>query len=279
MNQQIRTHHDTGRVLWLSNEKIELGIALDYGIRIIHLSCAGMENLFYRQPGDCSDGHITDQGWRLYGGHRFWLAPESELSTFPDNQPVSYRLLPDGAEIIQQADPWLQVEKTVTVHFMDNGTIELIHTIKNIASATAQFALWGITTLAAGGTAEISFAGTDLSDNLVPRRTVSLWANTNLHDPRVCFHDDKVCIKQLPMDQFFKIGVYSKNGYMYTENLGQRLEILFEPNTIEQLADYGSNAEVYLDRNFMELETLGISHSIEPGQSVSHKEIWRIMPV
>ena len=279
MIQEIRTDPDGSRILWLADGKTELAIALDYGIRITHLSCAGMQNLLYRQPRDGSDGQVTAQGWRLYGGHRFWLAPESEASTYPDNQPVQYRLLPNGAEVTQPADPWLQVEKTIRVCFREDGTVEVTHRAKNTAATTLHAALWGVTTLAAGGTAEISYEGADLSDSLVPRRTVSLWGSTNLGDPRVQFTADKIAFRQLPMDDFFKIGVYSKEGFMYTENLGQRLEIRFEPHTIEQLADYGSNAEVYFDRNFMELETLGILQAIAPGESASHTETWRLTTV
>lgn len=279
MIQEIRTDPHTGRTLWLSDGNTELGIALDYGIRITHLSCVGMKNLMYCQPQDGSDGQVTPQGWRLYGGHRFWLAPESDASTYPDNQPVQYQLFDDGAEVTQPVDPWLQVEKSVRIRFLEDGTVAIVHTAKNTAADTLHYALWGITTLAAGGTAEVSYEGSDLSDNLVPRRTVALWANTCLGDPRVSFLSDKISFRQLPLDDFFKIGVFSKRGYMYTENFGQRLEIFFEPHQVEQLADYGSNAEVYFDRNFMELETLGILQAIAPGQSASHQEIWRLKAI
>ena len=63
MQSEIRTDDQLGRILWLSDGKTEIGVALDFGIRVMHLSCVGLENLFYRQPADLSDGLITEEGW------------------------------------------------------------------------------------------------------------------------------------------------------------------------------------------------------------------------
>ena len=56
MISYINDHKDMGRMLWLEQNDIQIGIALDYGIRVRHLSIKGMENLYYEQPSDLSDG-------------------------------------------------------------------------------------------------------------------------------------------------------------------------------------------------------------------------------
>jgi hypothetical protein len=43
--------------------------------------------------------------------------------------------------------------------------------------------------------------------------------------------------------------------------------------------DFGSSSEVYCDHRFIELETLGSVTLLEPGETVSHKEIWEIYPI
>ena len=48
-----------GKVLWVTTDYAEVGIALEFGIRVVHLSCPGMENLYYEQPADLSDGNAT----------------------------------------------------------------------------------------------------------------------------------------------------------------------------------------------------------------------------
>ena len=45
MNHYINTHPEMGRMLWLEQGDIQIGVALDYGIRVRHLSIKGMENM------------------------------------------------------------------------------------------------------------------------------------------------------------------------------------------------------------------------------------------
>ena len=80
MQIEHRMDAKRGNLIWLSDGRTEAAAALDFGIRIVHLSCAGKPNLFYSQPDDLSDGLATEAGWRIYGGHRFWSSPESTAS-------------------------------------------------------------------------------------------------------------------------------------------------------------------------------------------------------
>ena len=36
-----------GKVLWVTTDYAEVGIALDFGIRVVHISCPGMEKVVY----------------------------------------------------------------------------------------------------------------------------------------------------------------------------------------------------------------------------------------
>ena len=38
--------------------------------------------------------------------------------------------------------------------------------------------------------------------------------------------------------------------------------------------DYGSNNETYTTRNYMEVESLGSLHTLQPGDTVEHVEEW-----
>ena len=59
----IKNDPNLGRIYFMTDGKLDVGVALDFGIRIVHLSCAGMENLYYSQPADLSDGFTTPDGW------------------------------------------------------------------------------------------------------------------------------------------------------------------------------------------------------------------------
>ena len=70
-------------------------VPLSYGIRIGHFALCGGENVFYEQPKDMTE-LTTPEGWRLRGGHRFWVAPESEKTYCPDVLFPCYKLLYSG---------------------------------------------------------------------------------------------------------------------------------------------------------------------------------------
>lgn len=261
------------RMLLLSDGKTEVGVALDFGIRVIHLSCAEQENLFYQQPLDCSDGFFKPTGWRLYGGHRMWLAPQNQQVYHGDNTPIHYTLLESGVVVTQDLDPLSGLEKELTILFADDGHIRLNHRFYNRTDHVITGASWSINTFDQGGKAIVHFKGTDRSD-LTPRRIVSLWGNTNLGDPRLLFTEDSLTVTHTPLDAFFKLGLYSKTGTAIFENKNQRLTLSFGVPPLESLCDGGCNFELYMCSKFIELEPLGEIVSIAPGQYATHWEEW-----
>lgn len=262
------------RILWLVGNGAKLGIALDFGIRIVYAACEGMENLFYEQPDDLSDGYCTPEGWRLYGGHRMWPAPESELCSAPDNAPIRWIPEKNGVLLLQEPDTVIGLEKSLRLRFAEDGGILLEHSLKNVSDRQIVCASWGISSVAPGGIARVDFSP-DGQPALQPQRTVALWQDTALDDPRFHFSKDSLTATFLPLDNFCKIGLYSRRGRVVYENNRQRLIMTFAAPPIDCLADGGCNFELFLCRHFMELETLGTLSSLAPGETASHWETWR----
>ena len=263
-----------GRVLWISDGNTDLAVALDFGIRIVHLSCSGDENLFYEQPLDCSDG-FTEGEWRLYGGHRLWLAPESYDSYYSDNAPVRYTVCENGILFEQELDPLLKVYKRLLLNIDADGSIRVEQQIENASDQVIEGAAWGVNTLDGGGEAEIAFGCMD-AGGFNPQRTVSLWSDTNLSDPRLCFEKDRVIARHMPLQDYLKIGLYCKPGKAVFWNKGQRFELTFDSDDLELYPDNGCNFELYMCKQFMELESLGKKTRILPGQCATHTEVWRL---
>lgn len=274
----VRNTDRWGKVLWLQNDVLEMGIALEFGIRIVHISCIGCENLFYVQPADASDGFVTEKGWKLYGGHRIWMAPESDDSYYPDNDPVSYELTENGAQIIQNVDPLLGIRKRLRIEFLADGGVRLTQSVENAGTKPIFGASWGVNTLDAGGTAQIYFTN-DGRKGYTPHRVVSLWSDTNLHDPRLSFSKEMLVARHMPLQDYLKIGLYCIDGRAVFENKGQRLTLLFDSNGLEKYPDNGCNFELYMCSRFTELETLGTKANLLPGQSTSHSETWYLTKV
>ena len=136
-------------------------------------------------------------------------------------------------------------------------------------------ASWGINTLDGGGVAEINFScGTRGGYN--PKRVVSLWSDTDLHDPRLHFTKDTLQATYIEMDGYLKLGLYSNPCRAVFRNKGQQLTISADTAPMDRYMDNGCNFELYMCRRFMELETLGVRTQCLPGQSACHTEVWQL---
>lgn len=259
--------------LWLSDGRLEVAAPLTHGIRISHLALRGMDNLMYCQPDD-ADYLTTPEGWRVYGGQRFWLAPEGAESYWPDNLPVAWEALEDGVCLRQQEDPWLHVQKTVTIRFLPSGQVEVMHQAKNTGTQPRTCSPWAVTTLAPGGRAVVPFPAAASEYN--PTRFVALWGDTDLHDPRLHFAKDSLTVQFQPYSEYLKLGLSARAGRAVLENRGQRFIKEFPWMEGVAYPDGGCNFELYLCEQMQELETLGPTVTLQPGESVAHTEIWTV---
>lgn len=263
-----------GRILWLKEAGIQLGIALDFGIRVVHLSLEGMDNLYYEQPADLSDGFGTPDTWKLRGGHRMWTSPESDDSYHPDDDPISYTMLSNGVLLEQQTDPIQGVKKFLQITF-EGETVRLEHRFQNMTDKAIRAASWGINTLSGGGKAYMPFPGTPAGD-FVPKRVISLWGQTSMADLRLQWAADSLTVEHRAIPGYFKAGFYCSEGIATYENKGQKLTITYGVPPITALPDLGCNFEIYMCPEFIELETLGVTADMQPGESVSHWECWQL---
>lgn len=275
-HDRIESYRHFGRCLFLSNGTLELIIPLDFGIRILGLRPPGGENLFYEQPA--ADALFTTPGgWRLYGGHRFWLAPENERSYWPDNSPVEHELHDGGVVLRQPADGFLDVEKSLDINFGDDPeAVAVTHRAINRGGADLRCGLWGISTLRAGGTASVPFSGT--GDEYSPTRSLSVWENYSLSDERLRFGDNVVYVDQLPVYAPFKIGLACREGEMRYDNGGYGFTIRFDVDPGRIYPDANSAAQIYTHRDMLEIESLSPLVSLAPGDSAEHKEYWTVTP-
>jgi hypothetical protein len=203
------------------------------------------------------------------------MAPESQESYCPsENAPVSYTVFSDGVLLEQATEPLLQIGKRLRITCLEDGSVALDHEIINRSSETITGASWGVNTLDGGGVAEINFNGERAYN---PRRVVSLWGHTNLHDPRIHFEKDSVTATHMAdVTDYFKIGLYVQPGEAVLENKGQKLTISFDVAPMADCIDGGCNFELFLCPKFMELETLGVKTEIAPGKTAAHRETWHL---
>ena len=273
MRWEENIHPEFGRCLHADNGIVELIIPLEYGIRIGHFSFVNGENVFYCQPKDMKE-LTTEQGWRLYGGHRLWLAPEQEDTYSPDNEPISYEIQDDKIVVMQPVDPWTKVKKSMLISFNHDASVEVTHRIENCGLESLTRSMWCVSVVAPGGTEYISLGRQEGSMSHWHR--ISWWDHTCLGDVRATYKKDEIRIEHLPIDEKYKIGVahpvqpirYINNGIVFEK------EYELQPDQI--YPDGNVSFETFFCRHMAEIESLSPLYNLAPGESAEHKEIWRL---
>lgn len=273
MNTKIVNHSLWGKTLFADNGIIEIGVPLEFGLRITYLSYRGSENLFFEQPKDMTD-LTTSEGWRIYGGHRLWIAPESDDTYYPDNNPILYEISDNAITIIQQKDPWIMIEKSMEISFPTDDSLQVIHKVKNINSITRTCAIWPVTSVAPGGTQIIPLHYSE--SGCAPLHRISTWFYTNLGDERATYNRDSIILKHKPTSERYKIGIGHPNGHISYSNKGVVFEKTFCVYPEKEYTDGNVSYETFMCDHMVEIESLSPLYNIKPGQCAQHTEIWTL---
>lgn len=273
MNIKIINHPVWDKTLFADNNIIEIGIPLEFGIRIGHLSYKNEENLFYEQPKDSKD-LCTPEGFRVRGGHRLWLAPESEKVYYPDNHPIKYEIAGDTIRLFQEEDPWLGVKKSIEITFAGDEEIRIKHSVVNTKQQTREFALWGVTSVAPCGKVYIPLRQRE--NGYDPLHTVTMWDYTSLGDERAQYTREAITLAHKPIEQKYKIGVGHPNGPVTYENKGVVFEKSFEIDLSAEYPDGGVSFETFMCTHMVEIETLSPLFEIGYNEQAEFVEYWRL---
>ena len=257
----------------LSNGTVEVVLTTDVGPRVAAYRFVGGENMLSELPD-----RRPNTEFRIWGGHRLWLAPEAKDRTaLPDNHPLEHRQESDGTfRVIAPADAG-GIQKEMAVRLDAEGTgVTVEHRVTNRGLWGAELAPWAITILRGGGTALLPQEPYRRhEDALLPARPIVLWYYTDLTDPRLTLGSKYLRVRTDAGNQEpLKIGAGNKQGWMAYHVEGALFLKRFPHEEGAVYPDYGSNAEIYTQRSFIELESLGPLRKLEPGASVTHVERW-----
>jgi len=260
----------------VKNGALSLWITHAVGPRIIGLSVGAGSNLLAVLP-DATTITPTGKLYRFHGGHRLWRGPEDlELTYVPDDKPVTVsNVSAFGLAFAQPPEQLSGIQKRMTVTLPDDtATVVIDHEISNQGNELAELAPWAITQLRPGGFGILPMS--QAATGLLPNRRLTLWPYTQMNSSHIEWGDRYVFVHANMLDNKLKIGWANPDGW-----LGYWIDdILFVKQAAFQdgadYVDYGSSTECYCDPRFLELETLGPRTTLEPGESVSHRETWRL---
>jgi hypothetical protein len=262
----------------LYNKEVEMIVTTDVGPRIIHFGFIGDRNILYVSPED--SGKTGGNDWRIYGGHRLWIAPEAmPLSYHPDNSAVEYAFRNGMLTVTapKESTSGIRKEMQITLSAGSNE-VTVAHCLTNENPFDMQLSVWAISALAPGGCAIVPQEPYgEGNDFLLPARPLALWQYTKMNDPRWVWGEKYILAQHDPsLADEQKIGVLNKQGWA-AYYLNKTLLIKkFDYNAQSLYPDYGCNNEVYINGAFLELETLGPLIILAAGKTAVHIERWEL---
>jgi len=283
VNVEVIEYKNYGKCLKISNDLVKVIVTVDVGPRIINYSFLNGENIMFEdvERNFSESGEAFDRfgggTWYIYGGHRLWTSPEGyPKSYYPDNDPVPYTILPDGAVFSPVEQKWNQYKMEIEVHLAeDSSEVNLIHRLTNCAAWSVTLAPWCLTVLAPGGYEIVAQPTVDTG--LLGNRLIALWPYTKLTDNRITWGDRYFALRQDETNtDKAKIGINSEHGVsMYFIN-GDLFVKKFSPIPNGNYPDGGMSFETFTNNLFLEMETLGEISEIAPGATVEHAETWAL---
>ncbi len=259
----------------LSNGLIDVIITGDVGPRLIHFGFTGAGNEFYNDPDAL--GYSGD-AWQLYGGHRFWHAPEDLTRTYlPDNSPVEVSEQ-NGSVLIQQAvEPETGLRKALQLTMSDDAAhIRVTHSLQNMGMWPITIAPWALSVMGAGYRCifPMSPRGSHPQD-LLPGNALVVWPYTHMDDPRWTWGKKYVLLQQnSDTDAPQKVGSNVEDGWIAGTRDGHLFVKLFQHVDGATYPDAGCTIETFTNDFMLELETLGPLQTVQPQASIQHVEDW-----
>ena len=285
MKKERKVYKNFGECLFLSDDHVTLGVTLEVGPRIIYLAAKDGENLFFED----TQGELTMDGpemqeafgpesvFKLYGGHRLWVSPESIFSYYPDNEPVT---LTENGNTFRFSAPVQRVtglQCEMEVVFKEGGHITVNHYITNRSQKEQTLALWALTVTDKRGRSFLKW--NSHKTGFLSNRIISLWDYTDITDPRALFGRDWFELRQDPgIDCAFKMGADIRSGFVVLLNKNTAFIKRFAYENDAIYPDGGCNYETYTNAHMMEIETLSPLRALAPGQTASHTEHWQVIP-
>lgn len=280
---RLTEYKNYGKCVEISNGEVKLLVTVDVGPRVICYSFVDGENVMFEDL----DRNFSASGpafekfgggtWYIYGGHRLWTSPEAmPKSYYPDNDPVSYELIENGAIFRPDVQKWNQYQYEITITMEpDSGKVTLCHKVTNRAAWDVTLALWPMTVLAPGGFEIVPQPTKDTE--LLGNRKIALWPYTKMMDERVIWGNRYIALKQQPgHPDKFKFGIDSEHGFAMYFNHGDLFVKQFTPIENGNYPDGGMSFETFTNGLFLEMETLSEVATIAPDASVTHCESWAL---
>jgi hypothetical protein len=155
------------------------------------------------------------------------------------------------------------------------ASLTIVYKLTNLGQEGFKLALWAISS---GLMVVILHLQTGLDDKhgLLPNRQLVLWLYTELNSPNLILNDKAITVKSNVAEGALKVFAPNPLGWLAYEIEG----ILFVKRAAYHMGanylDRGASSQIYCNKDFIELETLGPVAELASGESVEHLETWQM---
>lgn len=257
----------------ITSNNIKMIISADVGPRILFFGFKDGENvLFHDEEEKISIGEM-----KLYGGHRFWISPESKNTYSPDNTPCKVIENENSISFIS-FDPNTEMEKNLTI-LEKNGKFIVRHILTNKGKLLYSGAIWALTCIPPKKGIIFFPWGNKGEWKLKKIVYWQKWAgeaSTNIKSSQFVPEEDLFLV--YPSGETGKVGTTGYEGFVgvTTENYTFIKKFNFIDGAL--YPDDNCAIQVYTSENFCEIETLSPLYTLLPNVEYIHDEEWILLP-
>jgi hypothetical protein len=149
-----------GKNLRLFNDAVEVIITLEVGPRIVSYRPLDGQNVF--KLIDEEAGKSNEEGWKIRGGHRLWIAPEDfgkkdGLTYAPDNSLVEHAIEDEfTVRVAQLIESPVKIRREMVITLERTGPkVTVEHRITHQSGPALELAPWALSVMAPNGYAVI----------------------------------------------------------------------------------------------------------------------------
>jgi len=273
-----------GKCLRISTSKLEAIVTLDLGPRVISFRRTAGENIFWEDLNDelFVNSKTQDQAfykgatWNAYGGHRVWMAPETYLTYYPDDNKVDYIVEENNFTFIQEPQKHNEIQITLKLNFTDENTVKFIGGIKNLSKAEKKLSVWSLS-MCKGPGLEIVKLPEDERE-FTPQRLYTLWSfGAKNNDPRAFYGERYFSLRMEPGNPLaYKVGMRLNPGKVMYLTGNEVFVKSFNRDDLKLYPDNNVNYETYTKDVHLELEVLSPLKALKKDEYYHVEEIWNI---
>jgi hypothetical protein len=198
---------------------------------------------------------------------------------YPDTTPITVEEKDGVVTVTQPTETTTGLQKQLFITMdPDKAQVKVVHRLTNHSLFAITTAPWALSVMAPGGTAIVPLPprGSHPED-LLPVNTLVMWSYVDMSDPRWTWGQQFILLRQdSNTDKPQKLGAVVPDEWAAHLNDGVLFVKQFDTFPGATYPDMGSQAEIFTNDFMLELETMGVLQSIEPGSYAEHVETWNL---